>query len=129
MNKKMKKYRQKNESHQELIHQGFSLKPQQKKRQCKDCIMESRRGNNGRTYYKTTKMSKFEKSIFDKADRLRKAGKEVYSSYEPMMLFFDLIKKGIDISAKKDKYGNIHITVKKEKKSKHQRTKGVNSIV
>ncbi len=114
MNNRLARYRKNSQSHQQLVDRGFSLKHPTKK-QPKGCITSVEFGNNGRRYYQVMKMSRSEKKIFSDSDKLRKAGKDVTFSWEPMSIMTDFMDK-YHLEAKKDKQGNIHIDITRHKK-------------
>ncbi len=120
MNRRKRIHRNKEPSHKELTGMGYELmhkaiKSKKKQYKGKDCITSTRWGNNGRMYFKVMKMTKVEKKIFGDAERLKKAGKEVYFSYTPMRIMIDFINQ-YHVDAKKDKLGNIHIDITTDKK-------------
>lgn len=106
----MKRFRAKEPTHQELLRKGFSLYPITKG-QKKGDITSVRWGSNGRKYWKVMKMSKSELKIFSDADKRKKAGKEIWYSFEPTSLMMNL-----SVDVKKDKQGNVRVNIKQAKK-------------
>ena len=100
-------------SHKELIADGYVEVSEYKgeKKKCKDCINSMQRGKNGRNYIKVMKMTKVEKKIFSDYDKRKKAGKEIWFTYQPD----DLMMK-ISLDVKKDKLGNVTVRAKEAKK-------------
>ena len=115
MNSRKSRYREKNSSHQQLIDKGYSLEHPTK--QPKGFITSVEFGSNGRKYYQVMKMSRSEKKIFTDSDRRIKAGKEIWFTYRPNSLMLDFMFK-YHLDVKKDKQGNVHVTISKATKGK-----------
>lgn len=113
--------RAKNPTHQQMLTKGYSLEPP-KRKQRKGEITGIQWGNNGRQYWKLMKMSVREKKANDSYERLRKAGKQVWFTYKPNGLIMDFIFK-YHLDVKKDKLGNVTVTVSKVKKGKVNKAK------
>ncbi len=113
--------RRKNPSHEQMLTKGYSLEHPTKK-QPKNYITSLAWGNNGRRYWKVEKMSKRETNIWKSYRKREKAGKEIYFTYEPNSLMMDFIFK-YNLKVKKDKLGNVTVTVSRYKKGKVNKAK------
>lgn len=102
------------ESPEELIKQGFSLKPKcPKDIPNKNRIIEQRFGTDGKLYGRIQRMNKIEQKCFDNYEKEHKEGKGVYFQYEPLGL---MMKFKYDLDVKKDKKGNITIKISERMK-------------
>jgi hypothetical protein len=104
-----------NRTPQQLIADGFSLKPKCPKNiPKKNMISHGEFGTDGKMYHRIERMDKTTQKLFDKSDRMTKQGKQIWYRYEPFTLFFTFAKK-YDIDVKKDKRGNVTVIISKAK--------------
>ena len=112
------KQRKKNPTHEQMLVKGYALEPP-KKKQKKGEITSIQWGSNGRQYWKLMKMTKSEINSNKSYKKLVKAGKQVWFTYKPNGLIMDFIFK-YHLDVKKDKLGNVTVTVSRMKKAKRK---------
>ena len=115
------KQRKKNPTHEQMLDKGYSLEPP-KKKQKKEEITSIQWGSNGRQYWKLMKMTKRELNCNKSYKKLVKTGKQVWFTYKPNGLIMDFIFK-YHLDVKKDKLGNVTVTVSKATKGKVNKEK------